>query len=115
MHVTPSLRNSAVLARKRSAPARGSANQTAAMSTLVEQTKARKDYHAKWDAIATAEVQRVEDEDALDKQASSLSLGTDRGPKSEAEAGQGNQQSVARREEDVGEAAGRGEEAEAHH
>ena len=56
------------------------------MSTLVEQTKARKDYHAKWDAIATEEVQKVEDEDALDKQASSLSLGTDRGPKSEAEA-----------------------------
>ena len=56
------------------------------MSTLVEQTKARKDYHAKWDAIAKEEVQRVEDEDALDKQASSLSLGTDSGPKSEAEA-----------------------------
>ena len=56
------------------------------MSTLVEQTKARKDYHAKWDAIATEEVQKVEDEDALDKQASSLSLGTDKGPKSEAEA-----------------------------
>ena len=56
------------------------------MSTLVEQTKARKDYHAKWDAIATEEVQKVEDEDELDKQASSLSLGTDRGPKSEAEA-----------------------------
>ena len=56
------------------------------MSTLVEQTKARKDYHAKWDAIATEEVQKVEDEDELDKQASSLSLGTDSGPKSEAEA-----------------------------
>ena len=56
------------------------------MSTLVEQTKARKDYHAKWDAIAKEEVQRVKDEDALDKQASSLSLGTDSGPKSEAEA-----------------------------
>ena len=65
---------------------RSRAPLNAAMSTLVEQTKARKDYHAKWDAIATEEVQKVEDEDELDKQASSLSLGTDRGPKSEAEA-----------------------------
>ena len=56
------------------------------MSTLVEQTKARKDYHAKWDSIVKDEVQKVEDQDELDKQASSLSLGTDAGPKSEAEA-----------------------------
>ena len=35
------------------------------MSTLVEQTKARKDYHAKWDSIVKDEVQKVDDEDEL--------------------------------------------------
>ena len=56
------------------------------MSTLVEQTKARKDYHAKWDAIAKDEVKKAEDEDEIQKQAAALDLGTDKGPKSAAEA-----------------------------